>query len=104
MKKRGAAAAAGGGGSSGRGGGSAPHLPRSNLALAGIATFKAIMRDEQQQFQPVAGGATCDKCTAARRNLAMTTGPAPILLARVASAWVTARPLARTDQGLIACF
>ena len=27
-----------------------------------------MMLEEQQQFQPVPGGATCDKCTAAGRN------------------------------------
>ena len=27
-----------------------------------------MMQEEQQQLQPVPGGSTCDKCTAATRN------------------------------------
>ena len=55
-----------GAGSGGRG--SAPLPPPSNRALSAIARFNSVMQDEQQQFQQVPGGPTCDKCTAAGKN------------------------------------
>ena len=68
--RKGGGGSLGGGDGSSSGGGyaSAPPQPPSNRALAAIARFNALMQDEQQQFQPVPGGATCDKCTAAGWN------------------------------------
>lgn len=65
----------GGGGNSGGGGGSAPHLPQSSRSLAAIATFNVVMRDAQQQIQPVAGGATCESAPLPGRTPTTTTGP-----------------------------
>lgn len=49
------------------GGGSASSQPPSNRNDINRQVY-GMMEEEQQQFQPVPGGSTCDKCTAATRN------------------------------------
>lgn len=55
-------------GSAGGGGGGGGSKPPSNRDLTAIATFNGALQAAQQQHHPVAGGPTCNKCTAAGRN------------------------------------
>ena len=47
---------------------SQPRQPPSNRSVSAVAAFNNAIQEAQEQFVQVAGGPTCDKCTAQGRN------------------------------------